>query len=237
MREKEGMQSDGGALLPRHVGIIMDGNGRWAKSRLLPRSAGHKAGVERMIRLLEHGADLGIEHMTVFAFSTENFSRPKEEVDGIFNLFRTHFKKCVKRLSERNARVKVLGDVSALPDDIRSLIEEAESESAVQSRLCVNIALNYGARAEIVRAVNLAVEQGRPVTEASFSELLYTAGQPELDLLIRTGKELRLSNFLLWQAAYAELYFSDKLFPDFSDRDLDAAIKAFSLRNRRFGKV
>lgn len=223
--------------MPRHVGIIMDGNGRWAKSRLLPRSAGHKAGVERMLGLLEHGADLGIGHITVFAFSTENFSRPKEEVDGIFDLFRTHFEKCVRRLSERGACVKILGDVLALPEDIREMIAKAEEAGEKNADKCVNIALNYGSRAEIIRAANLAAESGKRVTEESFSSLLYTAGQPDLDLLIRTGKELRLSNFLLWQAAYAELYFSDKMFPDFSDADLDDALAAFSRRQRRFGKV
>lgn len=226
-----------GCGLPRHIGIIMDGNGRWAKSRLLPRSAGHKAGVERMLGLLEHGAELGIGCMTVFAFSTENFSRPADEVEGIFNLFRTNFDKCIRRLAGRKVRVKVLGDVGGLPEDIGQMIAETEAKSPADATQCVNIALNYGSRAEIVRAANLAVEKGEKVNEESFSSLLYTAGQPELDLLIRTGKEIRLSNFLLWQAAYAELYFSEKMFPDFSDRDLDEAIREFSLRHRRFGSV
>jgi undecaprenyl diphosphate synthase len=223
--------------VPKHVGIIMDGNGRWAKSRLLPRSAGHKMGMERMIGLLEHAFDIGIERMTLYAFSTENFSRPKEEVDALFDIFRTYFMKYMQRVIARKTRMKIIGDVTALPEDIQAQIAEAEEESSVYNEHWLNIALNYGSRPEIVRAVNLAVERGEKVTEESFSSLLYTGGQPDPDLIIRTGKEVRLSNFLLWQSAYAELYFSDKMFPDFSDKDLDEAVKNYSARQRRFGKV
>lgn len=225
------------ACIPRHVGIIMDGNGRWAKSRLLPRKAGHKKGMERMIGLMDHAFDVGVKTVTVYAFSTENFSRPKEEVEALFNLFRNYFMRYVKRIIERKCRLKVLGDVTALPEDIQELIAEAEKSTETYTDYCVNIALNYGSRPEIVRAVNLAVERGEKVTEESFSSLLYTGGQPDPDLIIRTGKEVRLSNFLLWQSAYAELYFSDKMFPEFEDKDFDKAMEEFASRNRRFGNV
>lgn len=223
--------------IPRHVGIIMDGNGRWAKSRLMPRSYGHKKGMERMIDLVEYAFDRGVKTITVYALSTENLSRPKEELDGLFKLFRAYFTQYVKRLIDRKGRVKIIGDVSVLPEDIRVLIAQAEADSADFEENTVNIALNYGARDEIVRAVNAAVVGGKPVTKEAFSELLYTAGQEDPDLIIRTGKELRLSNFLLWQAAYAEFYFSDKMFPDFSDKEFDKALIDYASRNRRFGKV
>lgn len=223
--------------IPLHVGIIMDGNGRWAKSRFLPRSVGHKAGMIRMIELLEHAFDRGVKYVTVYAFSTENFSRPKEEVDALFNLFRNYFMREVDRVIERKSRVKILGDVTALPDDIQQMIAEAERKSEGFGERQVNIALNYGSRPEIVAAVNKAVETGKKVTEESFSAMLYTGGIPDPDLIIRTGKEVRLSNFLLWQAAYAELYFSDKMFPDFSDGDFDLALEEFAKRTRRFGGV
>lgn len=223
--------------IPLHVGIIMDGNGRWAKSRFLPRSVGHKAGMTRMIELLEHAFDRGVKYVTVYAFSTENFSRPKEEVDALFNLFRNYFMREVDRVIERKSRVKILGDVTALPDDIQQMIAEAERKSEGFGERQVNIALNYGSRPEIVAAVNKAVETGKKVTEESFSAMLYTRGIPDPDLIIRTGKEVRLSNFLLWQAAYAELYFSDKMFPDFSDGDFDLALEEFAKRTRRFGGV
>lgn len=226
-----------GEALPSHIGIIMDGNGRWASSRLLPRSAGHKAGMERMIGLLEHAFDRGIKTVTVYALSTENLSRPKAELDALFSLFRTYFERYAKKIIDRKSRLRVIGDVSALPKDVRELIWKKEEESKDFTAHTVNIAMNYGSRDEIVRAVNLAVERGEKVDKESFSRLLYTAGQDDPDLIIRTGKELRLSNFLLYQAAYAELYFSDKMFPAFTDEDLDGAIREYALRNRRFGKV
>ena len=226
-----------GEALPSHIGIIMDGNGRWASSRLLPRSAGHKAGMERMIGLLEHAFDRGIKTVTVYALSTENLSRPKEELDALFSMFRTYFERYAKKIIDRKSRLRVIGDVSALPKDVRELIWKKEEESKDFTAHTVNIAMNYGSRDEIVRAVNLAVERGEKVDKESFSRLLYTAGQDDPDLIIRTGKELRLSNFLLYQAAYAELYFSDKMFPAFTDEDLDGAIREYALRSRRFGKV
>ena len=223
--------------IPAHVGIIMDGNGRWAKSRFMPRSYGHLKGMERMIGLLEHAFDVGVRVVTVYALSTENLSRPKDEVDALFGLFRKYFGEYARKIIERESRLCILGDMSALPADIRGMAEKVEAESARFTGRRVNIALNYGARDEIVRAVNLAVSRGERVTKESFASLLYTGGQPDPDLIIRTGKERRLSNFLLYQAAYSELYFSDKMFPAFSDRDFDAALKDYAARDRRFGKV
>lgn len=223
--------------IPAHVGIIMDGNGRWAKGRFMPRSFGHKKGMERMIDLVEHAFDRGVSTVTVYALSTENLSRPKEELDGLFDLFRTYFTKYVRRLTDREGRVKIIGDITALPEDIRALIVKAEADSAAFTAHTVNIALNYGARDEIVRAVNRAVALGKEVTADGFSALLYTAEQADPDLIIRTGKETRLSNFLLWQAAYAELFFSEKMFPDFSNDEFDKALLDYASRNRRFGKV
>ena len=226
-----------GVKMPRHIAIIMDGNGRWAKKRMMPRSMGHKYGMERMIGLMERAFDLGVNYITVYALSTENLKRPKEELDGLFNLFRNNFKEMMGRVCARGVRLRALGDVSLLPDDIVQILRESEEETAKYEGRGINIAVCYGARDEIVHAVNAAVAQGEKVTEESFAKLLYTKDLPDPDLIIRTGKEVRLSNFLLYQAAYAELYFSDKMFPEFSDKDLDKAILAFSKRTRRFGKT
>lgn len=233
MRNKE----DKTIKCPRHVAVIMDGNGRWAKKRLMPRAYGHKKGVERMLALLEHVFDTGVDYVTLYALSTENLKRPKSELDALYSLIREHFVSGMKKICDRGVRLKVIGDKSLLPSDVVSLMEQAEKDSSVYEGRGVNIALGYGARAEIVRAVNLAVQSGKTVTEETFSSLLYTGGQPEVDLIIRTGKEKRLSNFLLYQAAYAELYFTDKMFPEFSDADFDAAVADFSLRKRRYGKT
>ncbi|MBR2321599.1 MAG: di-trans,poly-cis-decaprenylcistransferase [Clostridia bacterium] len=234
MRKNKLMQ---GVKIPQHIAIIMDGNGRWAKKHMMPRSMGHKHGMERMVGLMERAFELGVKYITVYALSTENLKRPKEELDALFNLFRNNFKKALGKVCERGVRLRALGDVSLLPDDIIKVLRESEAETAKYEGRGVNIAVCYGARDEIVHAVNAAVEKGEKVTEQSFADLLYTGGLPDPDLIIRTGKEVRLSNFLLYQAAYAELYFSDKMFPEFSDRDLDKAIVAFSKRTRRFGKT
>lgn len=223
--------------LPHHIAIIMDGNGRWAKSRLMPRSYGHRQGVDRMIGLMEHAFDLGVDYVTVYALSTENLNRPKEELDGLYDLIRKHFAEYMRKIFARGVRLRVIGERSLLPEDVQKILTDCEAESACYEGKGINVALAYGSRAEIVRAVNLAVEKGEKVTEESFSKLLYTGGQPSPDLIIRTGKEVRLSNFLLWQAAYAELYFSDKMFPEFSDKDLRDAIEYFAARTRRFGKT
>ena len=223
--------------LPKHIAVIMDGNGRWAKSRLLPRSLGHKEGMHRMIGMLEHAYDVGVEYMTVYALSTENLKRPQEELEGLYNLIRNHFVEEMRKLCARGVRLRVLGDLSLLPQDVEKLLRQAEEETACFTGRGLNIALAYSARSELARAVNEAVARGERVTEETLSDLLYTHGQPDPDLVIRTGKEMRLSNFLLYQSAYAELYFSEKMFPDFSDKELDKAIAEFGKRTRRFGKT
>ena len=226
-----------GVKIPRHIAIIMDGNGRWAKKRMLPRSVGHKHGMDRMVGLMERAFEVGVEYITVYALSTENLKRPQEEIEGLFNLFRNNFQDALGKVCARGVRLRALGDISLLPDDIVKVLRESEEETAKYEGKGINIAVCYGARDEIVHAVNAAIEKGERVTEESFAGLLYTKDLPDPDLIIRTGKEVRLSNFLLYQAAYAELYFSDKMFPEFSDRDLDKAIVAYSKRTRRFGKT
>lgn len=232
-----GNRIDKGTKIPRHIALIMDGNGRWAKKRLLPRSVGHKFGMERMIGLMERAFDLGVENITVYALSTENLKRPKEEVDALFNLLRTYFKDYIGKVCARGARLRAIGDISLLPEDVQKIIRDAEAETAHYTQYGINVAVAYGARDELVRAVNTAIDRGEKVTEESLSKLLYTAEIPDPDLIIRTGNEVRLSNFLLYQAAYAELYFSEKMFPDFSDADLEKAIVEYSKRTRRFGKT
>lgn len=225
--------------VPKHIAVIMDGNGRWAKSRLMPRSFGHSQGIERMVGLMEHALDIGVEYITVYALSTENLKRPKEELDFLFDLMRARMKGYVRRICARGVHFKAIGDLSLLPEDLQQILKESEEETDCykDSGKGINFAICYGARAELVRAVNIAVEKGEKVTEESLSSLLYTGGQPEVDLIIRTGKEIRLSNFLLYQAAYAELYFTDKMFPEFTDAELDKAVLEYSRRTRRFGKT
>lgn len=224
-------------VLPRHVAIIMDGNGRWAKKRLLPRNAGHRAGMNRMISLSEHIFDRGVRYCTLFALSTENLSRPQEELDGLFSLFREYFPRNAGKLREKGIALRVIGDESLLPEDICAIIREGEARTAGGARGTLALAIGYGGRQDILAAVNRAVRAGKEVTEEDFSSLLYTNGMPDPDLLIRTGREVRISNFLLWQAAYSELYFTDTLFPDFSDEELDRALAAYAQRDRRFGKL
>lgn len=223
--------------LPRHIAVIMDGNGRWAKKRLLPRAAGHRAGMNRMIGLAEHIFDRGVKYCTLFALSTENLSRPREELNGLYALFREYFPNNARTLAQKSICLRVIGDRTLLPADIVALIEDGERTTAGGERGTLQLAIGYGGRQDILNAVNEAVRLRKTLTQEEFSALLSTSGIPDPDLLIRTGKELRISNFLLWQAAYAELYFTDVLFPDFSDRELDKAIEAYSRRERRFGKV
>lgn len=224
-------------LTPRHVGLIMDGNGRWAKKRLMPRGYGHNAGMNRMIGLAERAKERGVRYLTVYTLSTENFSRPKEELEGLYSLFRKYFAGNVKKLYKKGAAVKVIGDISVLPQDIQRLLTDGEKNSPRSAEFTLIFAINYGARAEILRAVRLAKEQKEEIDAEGFARLLYTDGIPDPDLIIRTGGEKRLSNFLMYQAAYAELYFSDTLFPDFSDGEFDKALDDFSHRERRFGNV
>lgn len=223
--------------LPVHVGLIMDGNGRWAKRRLMPRSSGHKHGMNRMIALAEHAKKRGIKYLTAYTLSTENLSRPKDELDGLFDLFRNYFTENVKKLYAENSAVKIIGDVDALPEDIARLLKEGEKNSPANADFTMVFAINYGGRAEIINAVNRAIERGEKTDAAGFEKLLYTGGLPEPDLIIRTGGELRLSNFLTYQSAYSELYFTDVLFPDFTDEEFDKAIESYCSRERRFGKV
>lgn len=215
----------------------MDGNGRWAKRRLLPRNLGHKAGMDRMIGLAEHAKNAGIKYLTVYALSTENLSRPQEELEGLFGLLRKYFTTNVKKLYKQNAAVKIIGDLTKLPRDIADLLKEGEKNSPESADFTMVFAINYGSRSEIVGAVNRAVERGEKVDEKGLCSLMYTGSLPDPDLIIRTGGEMRLSNFLLYQSAYSELYFTDVLFPDFSDGELDKAIKEFACRERRFGKI
>lgn len=224
--------------LPRHVGLIMDGNGRWAKKRLMPRTLGHNAGMNAMIELARHSKELGIRYLTVYTLSTENLAnRPKDELEGIFNLLRKYFSVYVKKLYKNGARVKVIGDISPLPEDVKKLLEDGEKNSPDTADFTLTFAINYGGRAEIVRAVKSLDDGGEQICEEALSKYMYTAELPDPDLIIRTGGEVRLSNFLLWQAAYAELYFTPVLFPDFSCDEFDKALEEFAKRNRRFGGV
>ena len=223
--------------IPKHVAVIMDGNGRWAKKRLLPRSAGHRAGMNRMISLSEHIFDRGVKWCTLYALSTENLNRPQEELDSLFSLFREYFSKNVDTLKRKGIALRVIGNLELLPPDVRDIIRAGEKTTEGGSRGTLVLAIAYGARQEILSAVNRAVAEGKEVTEEGFSASLSTAGIPDPDLLIRTGKEVRLSNFLLWQSAYAELYFSGKMFPDFTDKEFDRALESYAARDRRFGKV
>lgn len=223
--------------MPRHIAIIMDGNGRWAKKRLMPRSMGHRYGVDRMQGLLEKAFDMGVSYVTLYALSTENLKRPQAELEGLYDLIRKHFVNAMRKICDRGVRLRIIGDISLMPEDIQALLRQAEEETLGYSGKGLNVALCYGARAEIVRAANIAVQNGQLLTEESLSSLLYTGEVPDPDLIIRTGGEMRLSNFLLYQAAYAELYFSPKMFPEFSDEDLEAAVEEYARRTRRFGKT
>lgn len=229
--------------LPRHIAVIMDGNGRWAKKRSLPRSAGHVAGSSNFKAIARYCNKIGLEYLTVYAFSTENWKRPKEEVDGIMNILREYLRDS-KNFKHENIRVKFIGELSVLDEDIISLIREAEEGSEDATGLKLNIALNYGGRDEIVHAVKALCAEAADgslepdsVTEQLLSDRLYTAGMPDPDIIIRPSGEYRLSNFLIWQAAYSEYWFSDVLWPDFKPKHLERAIDDYNHRNRRFGGV
>ena len=229
--------------LPQHIAIIMDGNGRWAKKRGLPRSAGHAAGAKTFKQIARYCNKIGIKYLTVYAFSTENWKRSKEEVDGLMKLFRNYLKKCIKISQKNNMRVKVIGDVSAFDPDIQESIAKLEHFSKDFTELHFQIALNYGSRDEITRAVNRMLEDQKagkletPVEEETISNYLDTAGIPDPDLMIRTSGELRLSNYLLWQLAYTEFYFTDVPWPDFKRDELVKAIEKYNERDRRYGGV
>ena len=218
----------------RHIAIIMDGNGRWAKKRLLPRVAGHKAGVEAVRTIVRAAGDLGIEAMTLYAFSSENWKRPEEEVSDLMGLLKRFIRSDLDEFAANDVKLKVIGNWRALAPDVVALIENALERTSGNKRTTLAVALNYGAQDELVRAAKAAAEAGE-ISEAAIEAHLDTADMPPLDLLIRTSGEVRLSNFLLWQSAYAELYFTDILWPDFKPADLAAALDHFARRDRRYG--
>ena len=230
--------------VPEHVAIILDGNGRWAKKRFMPRNYGHAQGSKTVEQICEDAWNLGIKYLTVYAFSTENWSRPKKEVDALMKLLRSYLKDCIKRTTKNNMRVRVIGDKTGLSEDIRNSIEELERVSAVNTGLNFTIAINYGSRDEMRRAmVRMAkdVEEGKvkseEITEEVFKGYLDTWELPDPDLLIRTSGEQRLSNFLLWQLAYTEFVFMEVLWPDFNRDELVRAIRQYNGRERRFGGI
>ena len=229
--------------VPNHIAIILDGNGRWAKKRGMPRSFGHVKGCENLEDICEVAKELGVKYLTVYAFSTENWKRSKEEVDGLMKLFRNYLKKCIKISQKNNMRVKVIGDITAFDSDIQESIEKLEDFSKDFTDLHFQIALNYGSRDEITRAVNRMLEDQKagkletPVSEDTISGYLDTAGLPDPDLMIRTSGELRLSNYLLWQLVYSEFYFTDVPWPDFKKEELVKAIEKYNERDRRYGGV
>lgn len=218
----------------RHVAIIMDGNGRWAKKRLLPRVAGHRAGVEAVRTIVLAAGDMGLEALTLYAFSSENWKRPEDEVSDLMGLMKRFIISDLDEFAANDVKLKVIGDWRALAPDVVALIENALDRTAGNKRTTLAVALNYGAQDELVRAATAAAADGA-ITAEAIEAHLDTADMPPLDLLIRTSGEVRLSNFLLWQAAYAELYFTDRLWPDFKPADLQAALDHFARRERRYG--
>ena len=223
--------------LPKHIAIIMDGNGRWAKARHLPRTAGHKKGVEATKKIVRHAGEIGIEYLTLYAFSTENWSRPENEVNDLMGMLRRFLKADAVELLENNVRLRMIGSRDRLNNDIIDMIHSLEDQSQNNSGLKLNIALDYGGRQEILRAVNTCIKQGKEVTEEEFSKHLYTTGIPDPDLVIRTSGEMRISNFLLWQSAYSEFMFTDTLWPDFTPKDFDNCIAEYNSRERRYGGI
>lgn len=228
------------SYLPRHVAFIMDGNGRWAQSRHLPRLAGHRAGVRNMHRIVRAAVDLGIPMITLYAFSTENWGRPTEEVEGLMEIFADAAERETKSLHRNGVRIKHIGSFDEVPLAQRRAIERAVELTKDNDRLQMNVAFNYGGRAEVVQAVREIVRDGvapADINEATISDRLYTSGMPDPDLVVRTAGEMRLSNFLIWQASYSEYYFSDKMWPDFGEEDFREALEAYASRRRKFGRL
>lgn len=236
---------DGGPIagdFPEHIAIIMDGNGRWANARGLLRAVGHERGVEALRRTVEAAQEIGLKNLTVFSFSTENWRRPKSEVNALFGLLKAYVKRDLDRLAREGVRVRILGTRQGLPDDIAQLVDRAEAKTLQNDQFNLCIAFNYGGREEVVRAakeIAMAIKAGtldpQDLDEAAFSDRLDTAGLPDPDIVIRTSGECRLSNFLIWQTAYAELIFQDTLWPDFGKEHLLEAIEAYQKRERRYG--
>lgn len=228
------------AGVPCHVALVMDGNGRWARQRYMPRFFGHKAGVDALVRAVNAFADRGVEYLTVFAFSSENWKRPSEEVSGLMSLVLVAVSKYLTKLAGDGVRIRIVGDRDAVSDKLRQAWEHAEALTQHNRRITLSVAFNYGGRWDVVQACRRAIEQGvkpEEVDEAWLSRNMALSFAPDPDLFIRTGGEMRISNFLLWQAAYSELFFTDCLWPDFGDAEIDAALNAFAQRDRRFGTI
>jgi len=230
--------------IPNHVAIIMDGNGRWAKKRMLPRNVGHAQGAKTVEQIIEDAHNLGIKYLTVYAFSTENWKRPQDEVNALMKLLKDYLKTCIKRANKNNMRVRVIGDKTGLEPSIQDKIRELEKVSAKNTGINFTIAINYGSRDEMVRAMRHMMEDCKSgdllpseLSEEVFENYLDTRDLPDPDLMIRTSGELRLSNYLLWQLAYTEFYFTDVLWPDFDKAELEKAIEYYNGRDRRFGAV
>ncbi|MDR2615660.1 MAG: di-trans,poly-cis-decaprenylcistransferase [Oscillospiraceae bacterium] len=248
-----GRKKRGGAaetVIPRHIAVIMDGNGRWAMRRGLPRTAGHAAGAETFRRVATYCKEIGVEYLTVYAFSTENWQRPESEVRAIMELLERYLVEAIEKMERDRVKMKFFGDIEALNAELRALILRAEEISRRFEGVQVNICVNYGGRGEIVRAArlwressiaeianNAELADNAELSEEAFGSFMYSAGMPDPDLVIRPGGETRVSNFLLWQSAYSELYFTDTLWPDFTPRELDKAIEAYNSRERRYGGV
>lgn len=231
-----------GRKIPQHIAIILDGNGRWAKAKGMPRNYGHTAGARNVETVCQAADDLGVKYVTMYAFSTENWNRPEGEVEALMKLLESYLKNCIKTADKNNMRVRVIGDTTRLSERFQERIRELEAASAKNDGLNLQIAINYGSRDEMTRAMrrmseDVAAGKRKPeeITESVFEEYLDTAGIPDPDLLIRTSGELRLSNFLLWQLAYSEFYFTDVPWPDFHKEELERAIEAYNKRDRRFG--
>lgn len=231
-----------GRKIPQHIAIILDGNGRWAKAKGMPRNYGHTAGAKNVETVCQAAHDLGVKYVTMYAFSTENWNRPEGEVEALMKLLESYLKNCIKTADKNNMRVRVIGDTTRLSERFQKRIRELEAASAKNDGLNLQIAINYGSRDEMTRAMrrmseDVAAGKRKPeeITESVFEEYLDTAGIPDPDLLIRTSGELRLSNFLLWQLAYSEFYFTDVPWPDFHKEELERAIEAYNKRDRRFG--
>ena len=236
--------NQGERILPEHLAIIMDGNGRWAKKRFMPRSMGHRAGAAKFKAITRYCSKIGIKYLTVYAFSTENWKRPEEEVGALMGLFKQYLKDALEDLLNDDIKIRFLGDTSMFSADLQELIAETIETGKTRTGMVLNLAMNYGSRAEITRAAQNLAEQVKngtlqpsEITEQMLSDHMYTYGEPDPDLIIRPSGECRLSNFLLWQSAYSELIFMDVLWPDFTTADLDAALAEYARRNRRFGGV
>lgn len=222
--------------VPKHIGIILDGNGRWATKRGLPRNYGHRKGVEAIFRTIEASLKFGIKYMSVFAFSTENWKRSKEEIDGIFSLVKEFFESEIDKIVTSGVKINFFGDLTAFSEDIREVLYKAVDLSKNNNKLTFNMCLNYGGKQDIVQSVNNLISNGKKmITEQDISDNLYSKGMPDLDFVIRTSGEERLSNFMIYQAAYAELYFPKVLWPDFNEKELWKALVVYSKRKRRFG--